>query len=469
MKATGACGGSVLVLDPRTGDVLAAASWPLVADRQARQTDGAVWQNRNFTVMFEPGSVFKIFTTASLLRRAAIDTSSVFDCSDSDFGRFRIRNDDDHKYGDLSLMPAFAKSSNIYFARAVANLDPQEMHRDLLDFGFGHPTVATYPGQAAGLLRGPDQWSGRSQPTLAIGQEIAVTALQLGLAVCAVANGGVLYAPRLVSEVSDSDGRVTMRKEPTPLRRVMSEPLAAVLREAMGRVVSEGTGVGTNLDWIRIGGKTGTAQKQREGGGYTAGAYVASFAGIVPLDDPRLVILTVLDEPRGIHHYAAQSAVPLFRAVVEDIRTTTDWLTGAPGSRTAPMQVAEPVREKVVPDVLHLTAAGALQSLADAGLEGVGAERDGVVVAQVPAAGAHCPVGRPVQLIVAGRGGSEGTNRQLCPDFAGLSNRQAQGLAARLGINVAIKGAGYAVAQDPAPGRPLRGIPVQLRMEGTWR
>ncbi|RKZ20063.1 hypothetical protein DRQ50_00590 [bacterium] len=468
IAATGSRGGSVLILDPHTGDVLAAASAPLMGDRQARQTDEAVWQNSNFTKQFEPGSVFKIFTVASLLRRAAIDTSSIFDCSDSDFGSFRIRNDDDHKYGDLALMPAFSKSSNIYFARAVANLDPSEMHRDFLDFGFGQATAMPYPGQAAGILRSPEEWSVRSQPTLAIGQELAVTPLQLGLAVCAVANGGALYAPRLVSTIRDADGRVTERFPPVLLRRVISAPLAAVLREAMGRAVREGTGKGTNLDWISIGGKTGTAQKQREGRGYTAGAYIASFAGIVPLDEPRLVILTTLDEPRGYHYYAAESAVPLFRAVVEDIRFTTDWLTGAPGARTAQLEMAAAPDDAVVPDVLHLSAACAVQRLAAAGLVGAGAGRDGVVVAQTPAAGASCPAGHQVQLVVAGRRNPQATSRQLCPDFAGLSNRQAQGLAARLGIDVAIRGAGYAVAQDPAPGRPLQGHPVRLRMEGTW-
>ena len=473
VAATDSRSGSVLILEPRTGDVLAAASWPLVADRRERQRDGDVWQNRNFTVQYEPGSVFKIFTTASLLRRAAIDTATTYDCSNSDFGSFRIRNDRNHRYGLLSLMPAFSKSSNIYFARAVANLDPHELHRDLVDLGFGQPTSASYPGQASGILRRPEDWSGRSKPTLAIGQEIAVTPLQLGLALCAVANGGILPAPRLVSGIRNRSGGSTETFDPVTLRRVMSEPLAALLREAMGRVVAEGTGTGADLDWIRIGGKTGTAQKSRDGRTIARGAYVASFAGIVPLDEPRLVILTVLDEPRDHFHYAAQSAVPLFREVVQDIRTSTDWRTCAPGGRTAVLETAEENKRTTVPDVLHLTAAGAIQRLATAGLTGTGAEREGVVVAQIPAAGASCPLDRPVVLVVAGRdegtGDPTGRRSQLCPDFAGLSNRQARGLAARLGIDVAINGAGYAVAQEPSPGRPLTGRPVHLRMEGTWR
>ena len=335
VAATGSEGGSVLIVEPHSGDILAAASWPLMPTRAARHGDAAVWNNRNFTWMYEPGSVFKIFTTASLLRRAAVDTATVYDCSDSWFDGFRIRNDDDHKYGDLPLMRAFTKSSNIWFARAVANLGREEFHRDLLDFGFGQPTLAPYGGQPAGILREPSEWSLRSQATLAIGQEIAVTPLQLGMAVAAVANGGTLYAPRLVREVRTHDGHLVQAPPPLPLRRVMAEPLAALLREAMGRVVREGTGSGTRLDWISVGGKTGTAQKSRDGLTMTAGAYVATFAGMVPLEDPRLVILAVLDEPQG-HRTTTRPRVRCRCSVacVEDIRCTTEWLTDVPGPRT---------------------------------------------------------------------------------------------------------------------------------------
>ena len=468
VRRYGARGGSVLILTPSGGDVLAAASSPQLADRGDRQRDAAVWQNRNFNWQFEPGSVLKIFTAASLLQHAAIDTGSVFDCTDPWIDGVKITNDGDHRYGDLALLPAFAKSSNIYFARAVANLERDEFYRDLLDFGFGQVTSAPYPGQPRGLLREPADWSARSMPTLAIGQEIAVTPLQLGMAVCAVANGGTLYAPRLVHEMRDPDtGRHETCPE-VPLRRVMGEPLAALLRQAMGRVVAQGTGVDTRLDWIDVGGKTGTAQKCRDGRGYTPGAYVASFAAIVPWQDPRLVLLTVLDEPRGIHHYAAQSAAPLCRDILLDIRRSTDWLTDAPGGRTITKTHDGCAATGRVPDVLHLSSARAVERLAAAGMAAAGAEREGVVVAQVPAAGTRCQAGSVVELVVAGRGDTA-DGRALCPDFSGLSNRQARGLAARLGIPLRIAGAGYVKVQSPRPGTALGGSSVSLKMELPWR
>jgi cell division protein FtsI/penicillin-binding protein 2 len=463
-------GGSVLITDPWTGDILAAASWPLLESRQGSYADQALWKNRNFTHCFEPGSVFKIFSTASLLRNGAIDTSSTFNCSDGDFVSFTMGNDDDHKYGDLSLMPAFSISSNIYFARAVGNLSNDEFYRDLVDFGFGQKTTLPYPGQAAGILHNPTSWSGRSRPTIAIGQEVAVTAVQLAMAVGAVANGGTLYAPRLVSEVRGEKGEMLEAMPEVPLRRIMSEPLAALLREAMRRVVTDGTGQKARNDWISAGGKTGTAQKACGDAGYTPGAYVASFAGLLPVEDPRLVILTVVDQPRGFRkYYAAQSALPLFCEVVSDIRQSTDWLDDVPGGRTAPMPPLEKMATVTVPDVLHLTADRAVGRLSRAGLQTTGTETRGVVVQQIPAAGSRVPAGQRVHLTVAARAPMAGAPVAVCPDFTGLSNRQVRSLAARLGVTLDLAGTGYAVGQNPAPGSALTDNRVSVRLEASWR
>ncbi len=468
VNSTGAEAGSVLVMDPHTGDVLAAASWPLLEKREGRHGDLAVWDNRNFSKFYEPGSVFKIFTTASLLRHGAIDTSMVFNCSDSNFGSFTIRNDDGHAYGNMALMEAFAKSSNIFFARAVGNLKSEELYKDLVNFGFGQGTGFPYPACPDGLLKSPATWSGRSKPTIALGQEVAATPLQLGLAVCAVANGGTLYSPRLIREVRDARGRLVEEMPPRPLRRVMAEPLAELLRTAMGDVVDHGTGVGAKEDWITSGGKTGTAQKSRDGKGYTRGAYIASFSGIVPVENPRLVILTVLDEPKGIKHYASLSAVPLFKEIVRDIRSGTQYLTDVPGSRTAPLELAEAKRMVTVPDVLHLTMDNAGQRLAVADLAVAGTERGGLVIQQVPLPGTLLKPGSVVHLMTGPAEVATTESGLLCPDFSGLSNREIQSLAARMGLKVKIKGAGYAVSQIPEPGLALGGAAVKVRMGGLW-
>lgn len=463
----GAKGGSVLVLDPRTGDVLAAASWPLAGTRSRPQSELGVWTNLNFTAQYEPGSVFKIFTLASLLGNCAIDTATVFNCSDPDFGSYQIHNEGRHEYGDLPLMRAFSKSSNIYFARAVGNLSDQEFYRDLVDFGFGEPTNLPYGGQAGGILYHPSQWSRRSKSTLAIGHELMATPIQLGMALCAVANGGVLYAPRLVRSLTDPGTQATVDLAPLPLRRIMSPSLTEVLREAMRRVVGEGTGVAAQLDWITTGGKTGTAQKAKEGR-IAPGAYVASFAGLAPIDSPRLVVLTVLDEPSYRYHFASQCAVPLFRDILVEVRNRTRWLTDVPGDRTATTLVAGKAAPATVPDVLYLAVPNAAQRIAAAGLQLDGAERDGLVVQQIPAAGTLCPPGTPVSLTVVSRRAPNAPADALCPDFAGLSDRQVRSLAARLGVPVRIQGTGFVLLQDVAAGDELAGRPVTVRMGGLW-
>jgi stage V sporulation protein D (sporulation-specific penicillin-binding protein) len=254
-----------------------------------------------------------------------------------------------------------------------------------------------------------------------------------------------------------------------PLRRVVAEPLAAVLREAMGRVVREGTATATRLDWITVGGKTGTAQKSRDGRGLTPGAYVATFVGMAPLEDPRLVVVVILDEPKGYRrYYAAQSAVPLFRRVLEDIRCSTTWLTDVPGPRTRVIATAPAGELVTVPDVLQLSVDAAAQRLAAVGLTVAGAERGGLVAEQVPAAGSRCRRGTTVRLAAAARPDAA-ADAAVCPDFTGRSNREVRSLAARLGLDVVIEGAGYAVRQEPPAGQVLSARRVKVRMEAAWR
>ncbi len=462
-----AIGGSVLVLDPSCGDILAAASWPMPASRRHPITDVAAWTNRNFSFQYEPGSVFKLFTGAALLGRGAIDTATVIDCADGDFGRFRIHEAEGHDYHRLSFMEAFAHSSNVFFARASLHLSADDLYRDLQSFGFGQRTSAPYPTEQSGMLRPVAKWSGRSQPTIAIGQEVSVTPLQLGLAVAAVANGGTLYAPRLVREVRDAEGRRVRECPPVALRRVIPEGVATVLRTAMGRVVEAGTGKKAAQDWIDLGGKTGTAQKAIAGRGYSDGKHVATFVSLVPWQQPRYVMVTVLDEPPGINHFASQSAAPLTGWIVASVRGSTNLLTDLDQTATPLEDDRRPPTGKV-PDVLYLDSGLAVASLEGAGLRVLGAQKAGLVVQQVPAPGAACAVGDTVTLDV--RAAQPAQDSHLaCPDLAGLSNRQVITLASRLGFPVSVDGVGYVGSQEPLPGAPLPVDGLKVKMVSTWQ
>lgn len=465
VPVTESSAGSVIIVDPRQGDILAAASWPMIATRAQPVTDAAAWVNRNFTVAYEPGSVFKVFTAAALLTCGAVDTSTVFDCSDTRFAGFTIGEAAGHKYGRLTFLEAFERSSNVWFARAVDNMAPREHHRMLLDFGFARGTGLPYPAEGDGMLASPASWSRRSQPTIAIGQEVATTPLQLAMAVASVANGGMLQAPRLISAVHDAEGNRIDHEAASPLRRVMPAEVADVVRQAMVRVVDQGTGRVVARDWASIAGKTGTAQKARPGEGYAGGLHTATFIGFLPADDPRLVIVVVLDEPSDRHHYAAQSAAPLFGDIVDDIRRTTTWLD-APDREG--IRVREPAASELVPvpDLLLLAGPAALERLRLAGLAARGPYAGGEVVMQIPSPGSLVPRGTEVSLTMWQR---DASGPAVCPDLRGLSNRQAQALAARLGLELAVAGTGYVADQQPAPGQPLSGRKVAITMEAPWR
>jgi cell division protein FtsI (penicillin-binding protein 3) len=299
-------GGELLLADPMTGEILAAASRG--ADRRARS-----W--RAVTEPYEPGSTLKPFTVAGLLAlgRAQLD-DSVF----AENGRYRLPGrvlSDVHGYGMLSMADALRKSSNIAIAKLAARLEPNEQYGVLRDFGFGAPTGVAYPSESGGLLRRPTRWSRLSQASLAIGYEVSVTPLQMAMAYGAIANGGVLLEPRLVREVRARDGRVDVPFAPRAVRRALPERVAAQLRDVLEGAVTDGTAQAAALGPFAVAGKTGTA-RIASGRGYRAGAYYASFAGFFPADDPQLVFLVKLDEPRG-EYYGGLAAAPVIRVALE--------------------------------------------------------------------------------------------------------------------------------------------------------
>jgi cell division protein FtsI (penicillin-binding protein 3) len=306
IENTQAAGGELLMLDPHTGEVLATVS---------RGRDGRARNWRAATQPYEPGSTLKPFTVAALLRteRASLGDSVFAENGEYEINGRTLR--DVHKMGWTTLAEALRESSNIGVAKVAARLDAREQYEALRDFGFGSPTGAAYPSESAGRLYRPAQWTKMSAASLAIGYELAVTPLQLALAYAALANGGVLVEPRLVREVRSRDGTVERSFAPRVVRRVISEDIAAEIREVLVGAVEEGTGQAASLGAFSLAGKTGTV-RMIENGRYKPGAYIASFAGYFPADDPQLVFLVKLDEPRGAY-YGGTTAAPVTRATLE--------------------------------------------------------------------------------------------------------------------------------------------------------
>jgi stage V sporulation protein D (sporulation-specific penicillin-binding protein) len=459
-----ASGGIVLIADPWTGELLAVADTPVIHDRSREGGDPRVWTNFNFTGHYEPGSIFKIFTTSFLLKRAVVDTGTVFDCDDIRFDGYRIRNSEGHDFGHMSLMDAFAQSSNVYFARAALNLTREEFHRDLVEFGFGAPANIRYPGKALGLLKPPREWSKRTLSTMAIGQELAVTPVQLVMAACAVANGGKLMTPQLVREIRLKDRRVIQDFKPVVQREILNKRQAQLVRAAMTRVVQEGTGRSADTGWISSAGKTGTAQKAIPGQGYVTGLYMSSYLGMVPAENPRLVILTMLDEPDYTHHYAAQSAAPLFGDITTEIGRSTDWLQGAEITADSGTKRNRRGKGIPVPDLMYLQPDIAAKLLHKAGLQASIQGQGGLVIAQDPICGMSLSKGDSVRIVLA-QTDAQGAVGDPCPSLIGLSLRQLRRTCALMGIKLETDGIGYVKHQTPQPGVALTAEGIRVIME----
>ncbi len=405
----GAAGGSAIVMDPGDGAILAMASVPTFDPNHFRDFPAGSWRNRNVQEIYEPGSTFKIITAAAGLEEGIVTPSQVLDCGDGaiQIGPNEIHEHGGNRYGLLTFQEVMVHSSNVGMVRVGLGLGDQRMYRYIRRFGFGERTNIQLPGESPGLVRRTDKWSMLSNASIAIGQEIGVTTLQLVRAVATVANGGVRVEPRIIDRVMDQSENVIYRPPRSSPVRVISEKTAAVLNEILKAVVARGTGENAALAEHAVAGKTGTAQKAIRGG-YAPDKFIGSFTGWAPADRPRLVILVVIDEPRGAQ-YGGTVAAPAFREIAE---ATLRYLGVAPSvpARTLPTGGAvlatfsqRPMQrpaESIVPDVRGLDARAAVARATAAGLSArvVGS---GVVQSQHPNAGDVLPKDHRLMLLLS--------------------------------------------------------------------
>ena len=389
----------IVVAAAATGEILAYAAQPSFDPNAYAAVPKERWRNAIATMPYEPGSVFKIFTMASLLQSGAITPSMKFPSP----GYYRrrlanggtIRIGDLGVYGDLDAENILRYSSNAGTAHASDRIDADTFHYMLRAFGFGESTGSPFPGESAGTLRDTDEWSGRTKPTIAIGHEISVTALQVIQGASAIGNGGMLLRPLLVREVIAADGTVVKPFAAEPVRQVIDPEVAARVLAMMETVATKGTGRLAQLEGYRIATKTGTAQVfDPELGAYSNEHLIASIVGILPAGDPRFIAYVVIGYPRGEQRYGGLIAAPLLREVARFLTTYY----------RMPPDGAEPLMHPA-----H------------------------IVVSATP----HLAVGDAI------------------PDLTGLPLRRLLPLLERPDMKVAVHGSGYVTGQDPAPGSPL--------------
>jgi len=408
-RRTGAKAAMAVVLEPRTGDVLAIAIRPTFNPNTFLDVPSRdVWRNRAITDPFEPGSTFKVILAAAALEEGVVRPSDRVFGENGAITIARTTIHDWKKYGWLTFAEVLQHSSNVGSIKVGLALGGARYHRYMSAFGFGAPTGVGLPGESRGLLRDPQRWSGLSLPTMSIGQEVSVTALQMVAAVGAIANGGTLMQPHLVRAVFDADGREARRFGPVAVRQVISAETVRTLTRLLVGVVDAGTGHNAAIPGYQVAGKTGTAQKLDPATGrYSRAPGVLSFVGFAPADEPRFVMLVMLDEPRN-EQWGSEAAAPVFAAIGRAVLRYLD----------VPPRDARPVQIVTGP-------------------------------------GVESPISARVRLVSTAADASSADGRPLMPELRGQALRQALATLAPLRLRVDVTGSGLVIRQVPAAGTAL--------------
>jgi cell division protein FtsI (penicillin-binding protein 3) len=332
------------------------------------------------------------------LDKTRITPADSFDAEDgkADIGVATIRDPHPHRW--LTMEEAFMYSSNIVMAKASASLQPGDLYGYARLFGFGTKTGIGLPGESAGLVPSVERWSARTKATMAFGQEVAVTPIQILNAFAAIANDGVMMMPRLVRGVADPLTGDVARSEPVVVRRVVSKETAATLRAMCLSVVEDGTAQAAKLEFMRVAGKTGTAQKAGARG-YLLHRYMSSFVGFAPYENPKIAAIVMIDEPKWAARYGGDSAAPVFARICRALATSTPWFDDVLSLET--LRVASlGGRGDVAPNFLRMDRAAALAAARKLGANVLLSGDSGRVVAQVPPPGSPMDRDGVVRLFV---------------------------------------------------------------------
>jgi cell division protein FtsI (penicillin-binding protein 3) len=415
-----AAGGTAVVMDPQTGEILALANWPTFNPNAYRDAVKGAQRNRAVQDIYEPGSTFKIVTASAALEEAIVKPDDPIDVS---AGRIRFGSrviNDDHPEGVLSFADVIVKSSNVGAIKVGLQLGPDRLGAYTSRFGFGRRMSPDFPGENAGIVWQPEKLNDSALASISMGYQVGVTPLQMAAAISSIANGGELVEPRIVRAVIGEAGR-----QPVPrkvLHRTVSARTSTVLTEIMEQVVERGTGKQAQIDGFTVAGKTGTAQKVVDRR-YSHSEYNASFVGFVPSRQPVFAIVVVIDSPHGKNaYYGGTVAAPIWqRIAAAGLR-----LYGIPPSinPAPPVFIArhETTRERPASGPTTVPA---------------------IVTLQNSAAG----------------------SASLFPDLRGLGARDALRILARLGMTARLRGDGVVLDQDPLPGTAIeRGSVSTLRL-----
>jgi cell division protein FtsI/penicillin-binding protein 2 len=431
VNQSGAKSGTAIVLDPRSGEILALANAPSFDPNRVGDSKPDTLRNWALENIYEPGSTFKIVAFSAALEKGLVKPDDFIDCQ---MGAITVakRVIHDHKaFGRLTIADALAKSSNVAAIKLGLRVGDPTIYDYITRFGFGARTGIELPGETVGLVNPLKRWQPSSIGSIAIGQEIGVTPLQMVAAFGAVANDGVRVAPHVVREIRSSSGAVVYQSNPEQ-RRVISRETATTLRNMLEGVTLKGTARLAQLDGYSAAGKTGTAQKiDPKLRTYSKTKHVASFVGFAPVSAPAVVIIVVIDEPGGAYH-GGDVAAPVFREIAEQILPE--------------LGVAPDTTVKSMPELVARATQGLEVNLK---LREAEARLDETRKATLPTVGAQNARGGEIVYVPAT------SHALLMPDLRGRSVRDVARACAQLGLQVEAHGEGRLTKQSPAPGTEL--------------
>jgi cell division protein FtsI (penicillin-binding protein 3) len=420
VEANHAVGGTAIVMDPHTGEILALANWPTFNPNAFSRADDDDRRNRAIQTLYEPGSTFKIVTASAALENHVITPETLVD-TDPGYITFPGRRAifDTHRYGVLSFTDVIVKSSNVGAIKVGQRVGAGTLVSYVTRFGFGQTLAPDFRGETAGIVWSAQHLDASALASVSMGYQVGVTPLQMATAVSSIANGGHLLQPRVVRAFIKDGRRIEVPHH--EMRRTIEPETAATLTTIMEQVVERGTARAAQMPGYTIAGKTGTAAKL-ENGRYQKSDYNASFVGFIPSRNPAITILVVIDSPHGSGYTGGAVSAPVFKRIAE---AAVNYLGVGPNLNPAP-----PV----------LVARHDPSADPEAGPQPAVAER----------------------VLAATR---EPARNGLMPDLRGLSGREALRLLSRIGMTARLSGDGVVIDQTPEPGAALvRGDACQLKL-----
>lgn len=453
LESYSAKNGGAVVMDPNTGRILAMAG---VSREDKTDDPGIVRVKSNIPIsfMFEPGSTMKPLTMLPALENKLVRPNELIPAGRYQAGRRVIS--DTHFYGDLTPREIIVKSSNVGIAHIAERIGSVKLYEKFISYGFGQKSALNLFGESSGIFAKLQNWDGYTLHSVAFGQAISTTAVQLATAYSAIANGGKLMKPIIVDSYRDDQGKVIEQFEPSLLRNVSTKAATDTLKSYLQGVVDYGTARHIKMDYIRLGGKTGTAQKNVIGTkGYSSNMYNSVFVGMFPIEDPKMVIVVFYDEPAYGFHYGSTSSAPTFKKIVENILFMPD------------CQIL-PYNDRLMKTSLNmpkLTGMSLYQAENTLNRYGFlykveGPDSASIVIDQFPKEGVTVDRNHPITLKI---GPSKNKNIPVIeansmPNLVGLSLRYAVKEATKHGIAVKINGSGIVRKQSVLPGsRILKG------------